>query len=459
MDHIKRHNLGSILHIDSKKSASPTLSANRPAKLNIVVESPPLVSFNPPEQSSGALFSAQVQVTVTHPNVEITSFELQLVQVTTIKKPVHVHCPDCSTKTTELKKWTFASESEPLRLARGEHPFPFSYLFPGNLPASTQAGLATLGYVLLATAKTTTGEILTYSRPVQLSRAVIPGPEKHSVRVFPPTNLTASVTMAPVVHLFGDIPISMRLSGISTRSTHHTLYWRLRKLSWRIEEHQKMTSPACPKHAPKLGAKSLVHDDVRTVGEREVKFDKNPWKSDFAAGEIDAEFVAALNPAKKPVCDVDAPNGLSVSHNLVIEMVVAEECSSVRRPGPPVATGGARILRMQFRVIVTERAGLGVSWDEETPPTYQDVPESPPSYNTGHAIEYDIAELDGHVEDFHLGEPIAGAALPRYVREASDSGSARSASSASAERPVIRLEVEDLMLGPEGPGRDEAVEG
>ena len=38
-----------------------------------------------------------------------------------------------------------------------------------------------------------------------------------------------------------------------------------------------------------------------------------------------------------------------------------------------VPTGAARVLRMQFRLSITERSGLGISWDDEVPPTYQDV--------------------------------------------------------------------------------------
>lgn len=42
----------------------------------------------------------------------------------------------------------------------------------------------------------------------------------------------------------------------------------------------------------------------------------------------------------------------------------------------------ARVLRMQFGVMLTERAGMGISWDEEQPPMYGDVPVSPPGYAT-----------------------------------------------------------------------------
>jgi hypothetical protein len=40
---------------------------------------------------------------------------------------------------------------------------------------------------------------------------------------------------------------------------------------------------------------------------------------------------------------------------------------------------------MNYTTTVTERSGLGISWDEEQPPLYEDVPASPPTYGTAEA--------------------------------------------------------------------------
>ena len=47
---------------------------------------------------------------------------------------------------------------------------------------------------------------------------------------------------------------------------------------------------------------------------------------------------------------------------------------------------------------VTERAGLGISWDEEQPPMYGDVPASPPSY----VGNVDMRAFEEHVDNFNL---------------------------------------------------------
>lgn len=50
------------------------------------------------------------------------------------------------------------------------------------------------------------------------------------------------------------------------------------------------------------------------------------------------------------------------------------------------------MLRMQFKVILTERSGMGISWDEEMPPMYEDVPISPPGYTKMEDWEGDLGE-------------------------------------------------------------------
>lgn len=49
---------------------------------------------------------------------------------------------------------------------------------------------------------------------------------------------------------------------------------------------------------------------------------------------------------------------------------------------------------MHFNVVVTERAGLGISWDEEQPPLYEDVPLSPPNYQSNDLFDEPIPDYD-----------------------------------------------------------------
>jgi len=113
------------------------------------------------------------------------------------------------------------------------------------------------------------------------------------------------------------------------------------------------------------------------------------------------EFEASLTTksGQRPSCGLDSPTGLEVKHNLVLELIVAEEFCPSKNTSLITPTGAARVLRMQFGLIVTERAGMGISWDEEMPPVYEDVPPSPPGY--GSADRNDGAWGGATIEEYH----------------------------------------------------------
>jgi arrestin-related trafficking adapter 1 len=415
MDLLKRHNISLSRHGIRKSNQS--IEAPKSATLDIVTESPPLVSYARESDSSGALFSGQLLITVTEPFVTFKSIEVQLFCSTSVKKAVVKDCVDCHSATTELKKWQFASS--PLTLNAGPHKFPISYLFEGKMPATTHAHLCMLDYHWAAVATTTEGEIIKFSDTILLKRAIHPVQDKNSIRVFPPTNITANITHNPIIYDTGDIPITMRITGISRTAEKVSIRWRMRRLVWRIEEIEKIISHPCSKHAAKApeGEPGIMHENTRTIGEAEVNYQKNPWKTDIQAGEIDAEFICSLNAKVKrpPVHDVDAggePYGMIISHHLVLELVMVEETAPLKRMNQATATGAARILRSQFPLTLTSRGGQGISWDEETPPVYQDVPPSPPSYRneTTECDSIDFAELGDDFEALHLGESLVGTA-------------------------------------------------
>ena len=140
-------------------------------------------------------------------------------------------------------------------------------------------------------------------------------------------------------------------------------------------------SEACKKHAAKVGGegKGILNEETREIGRDEIK---EGWKTDFdtEGGLIECEFPVSIKPGSNPLCDVESPTGLCVTHNFAVEIIVAEEHCTQKNPKQAIPTGSARVLRMHFKLTVTERAGMGISWDEEQPPMYEDVPISPPTY-------------------------------------------------------------------------------
>lgn len=191
--------------------------------------------------------------------------------------------------------------------------------------------------------------------------------------------------------------MEVRLDGVL--SANKKTRWKLRRVIWKIEEHTKAISTTCPKHLGKLGSgKGVLHEDARLIGSAELK---NGWKSDFqtADGRIEMELDCKIPLVHHAACDVETPSGVEVTHALILELIVAEETVSSsllpasmlvdpndksQLPTAPVKyvtpTGAARVLRMKFRLCVTDRPGMGISWDEEQPPMYENIPAGPPSY-------------------------------------------------------------------------------
>lgn len=355
--------------------------------------------------STGALLSGQLKLDVTDEKWAVETFEMKLVVEVTMKKPFHAHCEECTHQTTDLTTWKLLQA--PTTLNHGEHDFPFSFLLPGHLPATAHGALSSIEYFLRAKATPTSGEPITLTKELTVKRAVQPSElPRQSVRVFPPTNLTANVELPSVIHPIGQFTCSIRVDGIVKRNAESVTQnqWRLRRLNWRLEEIHKVISPACAKHAIKAGAgpnekKGIVHQDIRTLNTEEMK---SGWKADYSGpdGSIDLEFPFSIRGDANPMCDIKAEDGTEISHSLVVEMIVAEEVALIKKPSQSTPTGAARILRINFNIAVTERAGLGISWDEEQPPLYEDVPASPPRY--GNSEEYTGAPIPEYEELEHL---------------------------------------------------------
>ncbi|PQE15583.1 arrestin (or s-antigen) n-terminal domain protein [Rutstroemia sp. NJR-2017a BBW] len=288
-----------------------------------------------------------------------------------------------------------------------------SFLLPGHLPASMKGSLSNIEYVLRATVTPKTGEPIKLSHTLDIKRAIIPSDiPRNSIRIFPPTNLTATCQLPPVIYPIGETTISMRMDGVVNRNVDAKTqnHWKLKRMTWRLDETQRVISPACAKHAAKISKdaenkKGAPHQDARTLATDEIK---SGWKSNYdsADGTIEIEFPIGMRDIR-PVCDMKAEDGSEVFHTLIVEMIVSEEFAPIRKPSQVTPTGGARVLRMHFNIVVTERSGLGISWDEEQPPTYENVPASPPAY--GRSEIYDGPAIPDY-EDLTQAENHSGAA-------------------------------------------------
>ena len=441
-----------LLHFAKRKSYSERSVSvgkennklSKGATVEIDIKSPPLIFYGTTEFSTGALLSGELHLIVTDPDVKLQKYTMQLLAKVTTKKPVTKDCRNCATKTNEIFTWEFVKE--PTDYNKEKHTLPFSYLLKGHLTATTHNKLGSIEYILEATAQTSTGETIKDTRMLDVKRALQPGSERSSPRIFPPTNLKTEVTFPPVVHPIGEFNVAFRLTGITWNTESAHFRWHLRRLTWRIEEVSKIISPACHKHAAKVGGegKGVQHNDVRTIGDKDIV---EGWKTDWTdGGTTELEFTSAIKPTSSPTCDMESPTGFKVTHRLSMELVVGEEVAPAKRPNSWSATGTARVLRTQHALVVTERSGMGISWDEEQPPMYEDVPKSPPGYikmDECNDIEDPLRRLDlggrldlGESREYNVNLPSIAGGRPGSVRfDSPGEGPSGSRPTSSGERP------------------------
>ncbi|KAL2172162.1 hypothetical protein VTG60DRAFT_7006 [Thermothelomyces hinnuleus] len=393
---------------------SKETNTSAPATLDWQLESPPLVMYGDPQTSSGALLSGQLFLDVKEEGLEIETLVATLNIRVTQKRPFANHCADCANQRTELKRWELIQH--PLVMAKGEHSFPFSVLLEGHLPSSMDSPLVSISYEFKAEAIPRVNScslppiLLEKTLDVRRSLPTSETPH-HSVRVFPPTNIKASAHYPHVIHPIGSYTLSLRLDGIAklNAKVNTVEYWKLKKLTWKLEETTKTIAPACERHSPKLGEaaeqqskKGVIRSETRIIGEKTLF---SGWKSNYTSAtdsvvELELDYSLAKNA--KYACDSKSRDGTEVTHQLIVEMVVSQEWAPVNKPSLVTHTGVGRILRMHFGTILTERAGIGISWDNEAPPIYQDVPPSPPAYS-------EEANLSAENSIADLIEPLDGA--------------------------------------------------
>lgn len=447
----------------------PPSSVPIPVKLSFRIESPPLVLFGPRQESTGAilngLFNLEIKGSDAFP---MKSVQLAIVQEIKVKRGVTGLVPSEATvvtktgavRTTELAKWDILQIPTPL--PPQNHVYPFSHLLPGEIPGTTDCPLFSIHYKLHAVAVPdpasgySTPFILT--QPLNVSRSIIRGQDRTSIRVFPPTDLNASMVLPNVIYPKSSFTLELKLEGVTTPAKNAR--WKMRKVNWRIDEtirfytkvwdpkfreaparRESTTATGAGSAGPGAGAsdsdagasgsgagsgagssaaaggerstplstsgtaatatgavnqerqerqeraakkeKKLREgeiEEVRTVGSGEIK---TGWKSNFdGKGVIELLGDVSTHNLGQLSCNLDDPVlGLLIKHVLVVELVVAEEASPTKSSKQSIPTGAARVLRMQFNLVITDRSGLGIAWDDEVPPTYEDVPLSPPDYD------------------------------------------------------------------------------
>ncbi|KAI5957969.1 LDB19 [Candida theae] len=239
----------------------PSDSPNSPPAytLSIALESPPIILYGSPSESTGSIISGLLRLITTR-EIELERVTLTLKQTMRYTKPFLIpnssaiaNCKNCTDRIEELARWDVLTSH--FNFTTGNHAYPFSHLLPGSLPPTSKLGSANshsfIKYDLIAEVIATDSlQNKKLVLPINISRSVLRGPDRNSLRVFPPTEVTASAVLPNVVYPKSTFPIELKLDNLVNESQQRR--WRMRKLIWRIEENIKIKAHVCQKHAEKL---------------------------------------------------------------------------------------------------------------------------------------------------------------------------------------------------------------
>ncbi|KAI3406822.2 LDB19 [Candida oxycetoniae] len=258
--------------------SSNTPSPKADYSVIIKLESPPIILYGTPTESTGSILSGLLRL-VTVSNVKIETVTLSLVQTIKYTKPFVLpnsstvaNCRDCVFKTEVLARWDVLTT--PTDFPSGNHAYPFSHLLPGSLPPTSKLGSSHsqsfIKYDLIAEVVTTNpANSKKLVLPINVSRSTLRGPDRNSLRIFPPTEVTATAVLPNVIYPKSTFPIELRLDNMASPCLLRR--WRMKKLSWRIEESVKVKAYVCNSHIKKL--KTL-----------EEALQKNPPKKEKSSG-------------------------------------------------------------------------------------------------------------------------------------------------------------------------------
>ncbi|ODV94674.1 hypothetical protein PACTADRAFT_81239 [Pachysolen tannophilus NRRL Y-2460] len=277
--------------------------------------------------------------------ITIHSVKLSLIQTIQYGKPflppsnTLASCDNCRKWTNELARWDVLTQ--PTEFAKdSEHGYPFSHLIPGSLPATTSLSNFNniINYELVCTAvynntnsnnggsslvvnskKNNKTEVINIRLPIVIKRSILRGPDRNSLRVFPPTEVTASAVLPNVVYPKSSFPIELKMNNVSSNGRR----WRMRKLNWRLEESIKTRAHSCDQHKFKL---KVLEEHTRKMNLHSKAANTTP-KTTTSHSNINSSSVLSAQVSAPPPQPTDSSSSSQQHDPNPAELTASESTS------------------------------------------------------------------------------------------------------------------------------------
>lgn len=379
-----------------KKHQDPKTSL---VSLSCQIDTPRTVILNDPENSNNSLIEGRL-VLDAHHVVEVERLHAALRLYIIQKKPFKRGCRDCKNQITELKHRLFITSTTTLQC--GKYEYPFSYRVPNDIPPSLDTSIVSISYEFEAEAcirrkgqLSRTPRIVTLKRSLNVARSLsVPNSTLYSRCIFQAAGIEIGCHFGSIIDPNSTHNVRLTMDGLLSYAGNgeNVQIWRLCKCFWRLEETAKTTALACDRHTNEIEGfeddKVQKRSKVVVLGEDGIY---SGWNSDDTLGTLAMEFAFSLKKTKGRAInythDTGHRNEVEVTHALVVELVLVKEYFPKGRPDQSIRTGVARILRTQYRVVLSDYARVSNLPVDECLPLYQELFPSPPIYEDDGSVQ------------------------------------------------------------------------
>ncbi|KAF5022464.1 hypothetical protein F66182_5500 [Fusarium sp. NRRL 66182] len=374
-----------------RKSQGPP--NNKFASLECQIDTPPIVVLRDGNDQDGSAISASLLFNIIKDDIDVESLHAVLRVHVVHKRPFKSRCKGCKHQITELKRCQFIETTT--RLKSNTHRFPFSYQVPSYVPPSMDTAIVSVSYEFEAIAFfrqpdqiSKAPRIITLKRILSVVRSIpVPSPISYSSRIFQASGIEVGCNFGSIMDPNTHNNASLTVSGLASclGPGGDMQLWRLVKGSWMIQETVKTVALACTRHAQENGfireAKSITQEKTSVLGSAAFY---EGWNTDDDAGTLEMEFPflikKGMHKLPRHTQDTGDVGDTSVTHALVVELILVKEHYLKDRPGQAIRTGVGRILQSEHMVALSDYIRPSAGFAAQSLPCYQDLWPEPPVY-------------------------------------------------------------------------------
>ncbi|KAF5013327.1 hypothetical protein FDECE_677 [Fusarium decemcellulare] len=300
------------------------------------------------------------------------------------ERPRRKACSNCIDKETELNRCTIVSE--PRTLSQGKHSFDISFTIPSQLPASMETPLVAVEYELYAQVSFSEGESVVSKKPFRVQRLRKAEDDRgiHHYN-FNSSKIEATLSLNRVVNPSASYMVHLRLDNVSSRIDVGFEVWKLKKVTWMVEEAVSVAFPTrSRKSIPSIHDEDSqeVKDHSETHLLRKKTYTQGWREEEDGSGSytaFDFDYNLSITDRQGYACDEQV--GPHVTHALRIELLLDKHFVVPESPWVVSPARAATTLRMTRPVVVADLLEASEAY-LMAPPAYNSYEERPPVYAT-----------------------------------------------------------------------------